>query len=221
MLTVLVTGFEPFGGDDVNASWEAVRELGRTWYLPVEPAETSVAPLETSLITARLPATFDGAAAAITKALSEHRPDVVVAVGVESGSTSLHLERVAVNVIDARIPDNAGAQPGGVPVVAGGPTRYLSTLPLQDALAALTEARIPAVLSDSAGTFVCNSTFYALRHATEGSGVLAGFVHVPPIGDLAVPTSDVAALADALRVVVQTALVAAAGTDTAALPAGG
>ena len=218
MMTVLVTGFEPCRGEDADASWEAVRELGRTWYLPSDPAETPVEPLATTLVTLRLPVSFDGAAAAIADAVAQHRPDVVVAVGVEPGSASLHLERVAANVMVARTPDSAGAQPAGVPVVAGGPTRYVSTLPLHETVAALAEAGVPAVVSDSAGFAVSNATFYALRHATQGTGALAGFVHVPPIGDLAAPAADVGALASALRVVVQTALAAAAGRAEVPVP---
>ncbi|QAY70894.1 pyroglutamyl-peptidase I [Xylanimonas protaetiae] len=199
MTTALVTGFEPFGGDAVNASWEAVRSLTATW-----DDDAALVPL-------LLPVTFDGAAAALTRAVADHRPDVVVAVGLASGTTAVRLERVAVNVVDARIPDNAGAQPVDVPVVDGGPTAYLSTLPLKGALAALGAAGVPAVVSNTAGTYVCNAAFYALRHATEGTGARAGFVHVPALGDLAADRSDAAALADALRVVVRTALAAARG----------
>jgi pyroglutamyl-peptidase len=152
----LLTGFEPFEGDAVNESWEAVRTLGGRWAGHDE------------LVTARLPVTFGGATATLRRLLDAHAPDVVVCAGLAAGTVAVRLERVAVNVADARIPDNAGAQPVDEPVVAGGPVGYLSTLPLKAALAALRDAGIPAVVSNSAGTYVCNATFYVLAHVLAG-----------------------------------------------------
>lgn len=197
MTTTLVTGFEPFGGDPVNASWEAVSRLPERWEGPGR------------LVTLRLPVTFEGAARELVAALDEHRPDVVVCTGLAAGTAAVRLERVAINVEDARIPDNAGASPVDEPVVPGGPDAYLSTLPLKAALVALGEAGVPAVVSNTAGTYVCNATFYALRHALAGrAGVRAGFVHVPrtreeaPDDDGALPVDD---LARALGIVLTTA----------------
>jgi pyroglutamyl-peptidase len=128
----LLTGFEPFGGDAVNESWEAVRTLAARWAG------------DDDLVTACLPVTFAGATAALRRLVDAHTPDVVVCAGLAAGAAAVRLERVAVNVADARIPDNAGAQPVDEPVVAGGPVGYFSTLPLKAALAALRDAGIPA-----------------------------------------------------------------------------
>ncbi|WP_245852283.1 pyroglutamyl-peptidase I [Isoptericola jiangsuensis] len=206
--TVVVTGFEPFGGDDVNESWEAVRRLARDRY--------ALAP-DVELVTARLPVTFAGATAALAGLVAEHRPDVVVATGLAAGTDAVRLERVAVNVVDARIPDNDGEQPVDVPVRDGGPTAYLTTLPVKAALVALHAAGLPAVVSNTAGTYVCNAAFYALRHAVEPSpGVAAGFVHVPRAD--VVPAADAAR---ALGVVVATAVAARHGAaHQAPVPAG-
>ena len=181
MLSVLVTGFEPFGGDAINSSLEAVKALAKAW-----DALTGAI-----LHTAQLPVTFAGAAPALMRAIAETKPDAVIAVGYAAGSSEIRLERVAVNVIDARIPDNAGSQPVDEAVEPDGPTAYFSTLPIKRALARLGERKIPAIVSNSAGTYVCNAVFYALQHALAGTATCSGFVHVPALGELAAPRSDV------------------------------
>src|SRR5690606_4205494 len=108
---------------------------------------------------------------------------LVVGVGEAGGRERIGLERVAVNVIDARIPDNDGAQPIDVPVVPGAPAAYFSSLPIKACVEALARADLPAEVSSTAGTYVCNAAFYALMHLVAGSGVRAGFVHVPRVGD--------------------------------------
>ncbi|MFE7508194.1 pyroglutamyl-peptidase I [Promicromonospora sp. NPDC057488] len=215
-MKVLVTGFEPFGGDAVNASAEAVAALAGRWAGPEE------------LVTAVLPVEFDevrGADGRLLRLLDEHAPDVVVAVGLAGGVTEVRVERVAINLMDARIPDNGGAQPVDVPVVDGGPAARFTTLPAKAAVAAVREAGIPAGVTYSAGTYVCNATFYALQHAlAERPEVLSGFVHVPrTTEELAAqesasaltaggePHLPVDALARALEIVVRTALGAARG----------
>jgi len=202
----LVTGFEPFGGDPVNASWEAVAALAARW------PGSGVDDLE--LVTARLPVTFEGAGDALGRALAEHRPDVVVCTGLAAGSDAVRIERVALNLADARIPDNAGAQPVDEPVVKHGPTAYLTRLPVKATLAALHDAGIPAVVSHSAGTYVCNATFYVLAHLlTAYPDVRGGFVHVPRTAEERVAPGGlpVADLARALEIVVRTAADDAAG----------
>lgn len=190
---VLVTGFEPFGGARSNSSGDAVRRLESTWAEP-EP-----------LVTAILPVTFAGAAASLLALVEEHAPRLVVATGLADGRDAVTPERVAVNLADARIPDNAGAQPLDEPVVAGGPTAYFATLPVKAITAALAEAGHPAALSHSAGTFVCNHVFYALLHHLRGpagrGGPGAGFVHLP-----AATVLPAEAQAAALGIVVRTAL---------------
>lgn len=153
-------------------------------------------------MTAVLPVTFADAAAMLLALVEEHRPRLVVATGLADGRDAVTPERVAVNLADARIPDNAGAQPLDEPVVPGAPTAYFSTLPVKAIGAALTEAGHPVALSHSAGTFVCNHVFFALMHHLAGrDGPPAGFVHLPSAAVL--PLDD---QGDALRVVVRTAL---------------
>jgi pyroglutamyl-peptidase len=113
------------------------------------------------------------------QALAQHRPDIVLALGQAEGRCDLSLERVAINVQDARIPDNAGQQPIDVPVIKGGPAAYFSTLPIKSLVVGLKAAGFPASVSQTAGTFVCNQVFYGLQHALAGQGVHSGFMHLP------------------------------------------
>ena len=167
-MKVLVTGFDPFGGEPVNASHEAVRRL---------PAR--IGALE--IATATLPTSYGRSLAALEAAIARAKPELVLCVGQASERAALCVERIAVNIQDARIPDNDGAQPADRPVVAGGPAAYLATLPVRAAIAALRAESLPAELSMSAGTFVCNHVFYGLMHlaATRGHAFRAGFLHVP------------------------------------------
>lgn len=172
MIHVLVTGFEPFGGSPVNSSEEAVRRL---------PAGLD----GVRITTAVLPCVFGEAPRELDRLIGEDRPDVVIAVGEAGGRSSVDLERVAINVDDARIPDNAGESPIDVPVVDGAPPAYFSTLPIKAAAAAIAAVGVPASVSNSAGTFVCNHVFFALMHTVAGlDDVRAGFVHVPTIAVL-------------------------------------
>lgn len=163
----LLTGFEPFDGDAVNPSWQIARALhGQRLH-------------GTRVVAQMLPCTFDGAIGALRAALRRHRPQLVMALG-QAGRSVISLERVAINVIDARIPDNAGAQPIDEPVLAGAPAAHFTTLPIKAMLAALREAGIPAEVSQTAGTFVCNQVFYGLMQALRRRpAVRGGFVHVP------------------------------------------
>jgi len=165
---VLLTGFAPFGGESTNPSWEAVQAL-----------EGEV--IAGHRIVARcLPVEFDASLHALQHALDELVPSLVICVGQAGGRAQMSLERVAINVIDARIPDNAGAQPIDEPVAADGPAAYFTSLPIKAMLAALRNAGFPAEISQTAGTYVCNHVFYALMHALRGlPGVRGGFVHIP------------------------------------------
>ncbi|EHK72575.1 pyrrolidone-carboxylate peptidase [Pseudomonas psychrotolerans L19] len=166
-MTLLLTGFAPFGGETLNPSWEAVRRLDgeRLGDLTV--------------VAAQLPTEFGAALRVLDELLERHRPTLVVAVGQAGGRAELSLERIAINVDDARIPDNAGRQPIDEPVVAGGPAAYFSTLPIKAMTRVLRDAGIPAAVSQTAGTFVCNHVFYGLLHRLQGSGVRGGFIHIP------------------------------------------
>lgn len=166
-MTLLLTGFAPFGGEELNPSWEAVRRLDgeRLGDLPV--------------VAAQLPTAFGAALRVLDELLDRHRPTLVVAVGQAGGRAELSLERIAINVDDARIPDNAGRQPIDEPVVPGGPAAYFSTLPIKAMVHALRAAGFPAAVSQTAGTFVCNHVFYGLQHRLQGTGVRGGFIHIP------------------------------------------
>ncbi|WP_369202926.1 pyroglutamyl-peptidase I [Streptomyces sp. PU-14G] len=168
---VLVTGFAPFDGEEVNPSWQAAELLA------ADP------PPGIRVRAVRISCVFGTALEELRAAVQDAGPDLdlVVCLGQAGGRTELTVERVALNVDDARIPDNAGRQPVDEPVVAGGPAAYFSTLPLKACVAAARDAGVPASVSQTAGTFVCNHLFYGLAHllATERPSVRGGFVHVP------------------------------------------
>ncbi|MFE7316893.1 pyroglutamyl-peptidase I [Streptomyces sp. NPDC057555] len=196
---VLFTGFEPFGGESTNPSWEAVRVA----------VAAPLAGLELHAV--ELPCVYGESLTALRAAVDEICPDVVVSVGQAGGRPDVTVERVALNVDDARIPDTAGAEPIDEPIVPGGPAAYFSTLPIKACVAAVRAAGLPASVSNTAGTFVCNHVFYGLAHliATELPHVRGGFVHVPyapeQVTDRAQPSLLVAAVAAALREIAATA----------------
>lgn len=166
-MRVLLTGFEPFGGQRLNPSWEVARALHGTR-------------VDGALVTGvQLPCVFARALPALQQALAQHSPDLVLALGQAEGRSEFSVERVAINVMDARIPDNAGEQPIDVPVMADGPAAWFSTLPIKALVAGLRAAGYPASVSQTAGTFVCNQVFYALQHLLAGQGVHSGFMHLP------------------------------------------
>ncbi|HEX7112229.1 MAG TPA: pyroglutamyl-peptidase I [Mizugakiibacter sp.] len=198
--SVLLTGFDPFDGEPVNPSWEAVHALHGA-----RIAGHRIA-------TAQLPTAFGLSLTALGRAIAAHRPALVLAVGQAGGRSRISLERVAINVDDARIPDNAGRQPVDQPIVEGGPAAYFSTLPIKAMLAALRREGIPAEISQTAGTYVCNHVFYGLMHATaRRRGVRAGFVHIPYLPEQAVrhpgaPSMARSEVVRALRLLVRVAL---------------
>ena len=199
--TVLLTGFDAFGGERVNPSWQAVRAL----------AGERIAGHE--LRVARLRCDFAVAPGQLARAIAKHDPALVLCIGQAGGRGTVSLERVAINVIDARIPDNAGSQPVDVPVVPGGPAAHFSSLPLKAMLAALREAGIPAEVSATAGTFVCNAVFFHLAEAlaARAGAVRGGFVHIPYLPSQAarignVPSMALETMIAALRTCVRVAL---------------
>jgi pyroglutamyl-peptidase len=213
MKTVLLTGFDPFDGAAINPSWEAVRRLdgwtGEGFRVEVR----------------ELPCVFGDAAEALRGVVDALRPDLVIAVGQAGGRPEISIERIAINVDDARIPDNAGRQPVDVPIVADGPAAYFTTLPIKAMAAAIRARGIKAGVSQTAGTFVCNHVFYALMHhlRERSQAVKAGFIHVPFLPEQAAawptPTPDMALedIVTALRVAVEVALA----TDADVAEAGG
>ena len=169
--TVLVTGFDPFGGASINPSWMAVQALhGRQVG-------------GHRIVGAQLPTVFGHSLEVLRDLLLRHRPELVICTGQAGGRAALSFERVAINVNDARIPDNAGAQPVDTPVIAGGPAAYFTNLPIKAMLVALLAEGINAEISQTAGTFVCNHTFYGLMHELATRKELrhtrGGLVHVP------------------------------------------
>jgi pyroglutamyl-peptidase len=197
MPTALVTGFDPFGDDPVNPSWLAAQALhGR-----VIAGHRVVAAL--------LPTCFGESLGRLDAALQRHRPRLVLCLGLAGGRTALSLERVAINVDDARIADNAGAQPIDMPVVAGGPAAYFGTLPIKAMLGALLHAGVRAEVSQTAGTFVCNHVFYGLMHRLAQppwQGVRGGLVHLPWLPGQGQPSMPLETMVGGLQVALECAL---------------
>ncbi len=167
-MRILFTGFAPFGGERINPAWEAVTRL------PDTIAGADIRRLE-------LPTAFRASGDLLADALEHLRPDAVLCVGQAGGRAAVTPERIAVNLMDARIPDNDGFCPVDMPVCPDGPAAYFSTLPLRDIEARIRRLGIPVSLSCSAGTFVCNCLMYRLLRLAEQyyPAMRAGFIHVP------------------------------------------
>jgi pyroglutamyl-peptidase len=188
-MNILLSAFEPFGGDRVNPSLLIVRHLD---------GETIAG---ARVVAVELPCVFHRALAVLDEALARTRPVLAVALGLAAGREGLSIERVAINVDDARIPDNAGAQPVDEPIAPGGPAAWFSTLPIKAMAAELNAAGVPTSVSQTAGTFVCNHVFYGLQQRLAGTGVRSGFIHVPLLPEQAAqyPGKPVLALEDQVR----------------------
>ena len=167
-MTILITAFEPFQQETTNATMEALSLL---------PDRLCGVTLEKRVI----PVVFGEAIDAVTKLVDDLRPDAVVCLGQASGRTDITPERVAINVMDARIADNAGNQPVDAPIRADGPAAYFSTLPVKAMVQAMKEAGAPASLSNTAGTFVCNHVAYGVAYLAKKyfPGTRTGFLHIP------------------------------------------
>lgn len=173
-MKILITGFEPFGEDDLNPTQEVLSDI---------PDEINGA----AIVKMCLPVVFGDSLAELRHALREEKPDVVLCLGQAGGRNALTPERVAINVSDARLPDNAGNQPVDEPVFPDGPAAYFSTLPIKSMAEAIRSVNVPAEISNSAGTFVCNQLMYGLLYTIdhEFSCIRGGFLHVPYIEDQA------------------------------------
>ena len=193
MKQLLITGFEPFGGETVNPSWEAVR------LLPEALGDYRLTKLQ-------IPTVFGRAAGTVLEAARTLLPDVILCIGQAGGRSSVTPEVVGINLREARIPDNAGNQPENVPVVPGAPAAYFSTVPVRAMVGAIRDAGLPAALSYSAGTFVCNDVLFSLLHAFDGTQTKVGFIHVPFLPEQAKENAPALPLADIVR-----ALTAAIG----------
>lgn len=194
-MKLLLTGFAPFGGEVVNPSWEAVK------LVRVDGVE---------LMRMQLPVVFGGAAEQVLGAIGEHAPDAVILVGQAGGRKGIAVERVAINLDDARIADNAGAQPIDQPIVLGGPAAYFSTLPIKEMVKAMEENGAEATVSNSAGTYVCNNVLYQVLHhiSVNKLPVRAVFVHVPfsqqqALAHPGAPSMTIDAMAQALQAAIK------------------
>jgi pyroglutamyl-peptidase len=197
---VLLTGFDAFGGAATNASWLAVEALhGR------QIASHRV-------VAAQLPTVFGTSLETLNALLKQHQPALVVCVGQAGGRSAISLERVAINVDDAPLPDNTDAQPIDTPVVPAAPVAYFSSLPIKAMLATLQCEGIAAEVSQTAGTFVCNHVFFGLMHALATRRALrhtrGGFVHVPWLPEQGQPSMALHDLVRGLSLAVRCALLA-------------
>ena len=167
-MKLLLTAFDPFGGETLNPALEAVKQL------PDRIGGVEIIKLE-------VPTVFGKSIETVAEAIRRERPDAVLCIGQAGGRRGLTPGRVAINIDDARIPDNEGNQPIDRPIVVGGPAAYFATLPVKAMVQAIRDVGLPADLSNTAGTFVCNHLLYGVLHllATEYPGVRGGFLHVP------------------------------------------
>lgn len=163
---LIITGFEPFGRDSINPSWEAVDRL-----------KDRIG--DCDLMKLLVPTVFGEAAEKVLEAAEKFQPDVILCIGQAAGRASVTPEMVAINLRDASMEDNAGNRPQDEPVVPGKDTAYFATVPVRKMVEALKDNGIPAAISYSAGAYVCNDLFYTLRDHYEGTGTQVGFVHVP------------------------------------------
>lgn len=183
MRKLLVTGFDPFGGQSVNPAWEAVKAL------PEAIGDFVLCKLE-------IPTVFGAAAEAVLATASAFQPDVILCVGQAGGRSAVTPERIAVNIRDGKIADNAGFQPRGEQVIPDAPAAYFTTVPVISMAEAITAAGIPGQVSNSAGTFVCNDTLFSLLHHYADTAVRVGFIHVPYLPEQGTPNLP---LADIIR----------------------
>lgn len=168
LMKILLTGFDPFGGETINPAWEAVKMV-----------QNQIDDIE--IVKLKVPTVFYKSIAKVAEVLEREKPDAVLCIGQAGGRYDLTPERVAININDARIPDNEGQQPIDIPVFEDGAAAYFSTLPVKAMVKAIRHAGVPASVSNTAGTFVCNHLMYGVLYTLEKKypGVRGGFMHVP------------------------------------------
>ena len=197
MKKVLITGFEPFGGESINPSWEVAKILAK------QPHIDAV----------QLPCVFDRSLDVLREKIQALQPDVVICIGQAGGRSSIEIERVAINLNDASIPDNQGNQPIDTAIVPHAPAAYFTTLPAKAMVQAVKNAGVPASLSLSAGSYVCNHVMFGLLHflAENFPQTRGGFIHIPFLPEQGVqhrnaPTMALDTLVKGLNIAVETAL---------------
>ncbi|MBW8348793.1 pyroglutamyl-peptidase I [Bacillus sp. IITD106] len=166
---VLMTGFDPFGGEKINPALEAVKQLDGKVFEGVE------------IVAQEVPTVFHESIKIVIDSIEQHKPDVIICVGQAGGRTQVTPERIAINIDDARIPDNKDNQPIDEPIYEDGPAAYWTTLPIKRIVHEMKKVGVPAAVSNSAGTFVCNHLFYGVMHYLEKNAphIRGGFIHIP------------------------------------------
>ena len=190
MKKLLITGFDPFGGASINPAWEAVK------LLPDQIGDFEIYKLE-------IPTVFGLAAETVLTKADVLQPDVILCIGQAGGRAAVTPERIAVNIRDAKIRDNAGNQPVGEFVVSDGPAAYFSTVPVMKMADAICASELPGAVSNSAGAFVCNDTLYSLLHHYAGTNIKVGFIHVPYLPEQGTPSLPLKNTAAALRAAIE------------------
>ena len=167
-MKILITGFEPFGGESVNPAYEAVK------LLPDMAGDIQIVKME-------IPTVFGEAGKVVETGILQHQPDAVICVGQAGRRADIGVERVAINLVEASIPDNAGNQPMDVKVQEDGDTAYFATIPVKAMVKNIKDHGIPASISYTAGTYVCNSVMYDLLYLIDRKypSIRGGFIHVP------------------------------------------
>ena len=191
MTTVLLTGFEPFGKASLNPSGEIVKHISGE-----------------NIVTAILPVAYEQSAKVLLELIEQHNPDVVISLGQAEGRTQITPERIAINLDDARLADNEGVTRSDVPILAGGPVAYESTLPIKEFVEAMKAIQVPAAISLSAGAFLCNHIFYVTQNKFSSTQVRSGFVHVPLMDEQAgefpgLPTMPLDQMVKAVRAMLE------------------
>jgi pyroglutamyl-peptidase len=190
-MRILLTGFEPFGKATLNPSGEIVKQIS-----------------DDNIITAILPVAYAQSAEKLLSLIAEHNPDVVISLGQAEGRTHISPERIAINLDDARLADNEGVIRNDLPIIAGGPVAYESTLPIKDIVKAINDSGVPATVSLSAGAFLCNHVFYVAQDHFKDTKVRSGFVHVPLMDEQAgefpgLPTMSLDQMVKAVRTMLE------------------
>ena len=192
MKKLLITGFEPFGGEKINPSWEAVK------LLPEKIGDFEI-------IKAEIPVVFEKAAETVIAKADELEPNAIICVGQAGGRSGITPEMVAINLRFASIPDNEGNQPKDIPCVQDGENAYFATLPVRKMAEAVSEASVPCSVSYSAGTYVCNDLIYHVLHHYKGTDIKACFIHVPFISEQTndKPSMELETIAKALEIAIE------------------
>ncbi|MEY8396300.1 pyroglutamyl-peptidase I [Lachnospiraceae bacterium 45-P1] len=208
-MKVLITGFDPFGGETINPAWEAVKAIKN------EIAGAQIFKMQ-------IPTVVNKSIEKIHEKMVEIHPDIVISVGQAGGRFGVTPERVAINITDARIPDNEGNQPIDIPIFEDGDDAYFSNLPVKAMVQAIKDAGYPSVLSNTAGTYICNHVMYGILYyiKKEFPGIRGGFIHVPYAASQVVdkpgtPSMAIADIAASLEAAVQAAVMT--GTDIKAV----